>query len=189
MRISRALAKQPVATYSAVLFDAVYAAAVVDDVSVQLDAVLRLVRGSSPLRDALSDDAVDPARRGQMVREVFAGLHTALVDTLAVMAERGNLELLPSMIDKFAEIAEERRGTVAVDVTTAVALTDALRQTIATKLATELGQGVVLREKVDPAIIGGIVINAHGRRVDASIASQLDAARVVLSTASSGGEA
>jgi F-type H+-transporting ATPase subunit delta len=189
MRTSRALAKQIVSTYASVLFDAVASTDAVDTVSVQLAAVLRIVRGSSPLRDALRSDSVEASRRGEITRQVFAGLNPALVDTLAVMVERDNFDLLSGVVERFAEIAEERRGAVAVDVTTAVALNDSLRQSITDKLSAELGQGVVLREKVDPSIIGGIVINAHGRRIDASIASQLEAARTVLSTASYGGEA
>ena len=189
MRTSRALAKQLVSTYGTVLFDAAESSGAADVVSVQLDAVSRLVRSSSPLRDALRDDAVDVGIRAQLAREVFAGLESVLVETLAVMVERENFDLLSSVVEKYAEIAEERRGAVSVDITTAVELTEALRQAISAKLSADMGQGVVLREKVDPAIIGGIVINAHGRRIDASIASQLEAARTVLSTVSTGGEA
>lgn len=189
MRTSRALAKQIVSTVAGVLFQAVAADDAVDAVSVQLEAVVRLVRSNSPLRDALLNDSVDAARRAQITREVFAGLHPALVDTLAIMVERNNFDLLSSVVDEFGEIAEQSRGVVAVDVTTAVGLTEMLRQAISAKLSADLGQSVVLREKVDPSIIGGIVISAHGRRVDASISSQLEAARVVLSTAPTGGEA
>lgn len=189
MRTSRALAKQIMATYAGVLFDAAVGYDIVDDVSTQLDAVARLVRGNGPLRDALLDDAVDGFERAQIARAVFAGLHPVLVDTLALMVERDNFDLLSSTIEEFAVIAEERRGVVSVDVTTAVVLTDELRQSIASRLSTDLGKGVVLREKVDPAIIGGIVISAHGHRIDASIASQLESARLVLSTAPTGGEA
>jgi F-type H+-transporting ATPase subunit delta len=189
MRTSRALAKQIVATYASVLFDAAAASDDVDVVSTQLDAVVRLVRGHAPLRDALLDDSVDGTQRGQLVREVFAGLHPALVDTLVVMVERDNFDLLSSLVEEYADVSEERRGIVAVDVETAVELSDALRQTITAKLSADLGKGVVLREKVDTALIGGIVISTHGRRIDASIASQLEAARTVLSTAPTGGEA
>jgi F-type H+-transporting ATPase subunit delta len=189
MRTSRALAKQIVATYASVLFDAAAASDDVDNVSTQLDAVVRLVRGHAPLRDALLDDSVAGAQRAQIVRDVFAGLNPALVDTLAVMVERDNFDLLGSLVEEYARVSEERRGIVAVDVTTAVELTDALRQSISAKLSADLGKGVTLREKVDPSIIGGIVISTHGHRIDASISSQLEAARVVLSTAPTGGEA
>jgi F-type H+-transporting ATPase subunit delta len=189
MRTSRALAKQIVATYAGVLFDAAAADNAVDDVSTQLEAVVRLVRASSPLRDRLLDDTVAGTQRAQTVREVLAGLHPALVDTLAVMVERDNFDLLSSLVEQYAVVAEERRGVVSVNVTTAVALTDALRESISAKLSADLGKGVALRENIDPSIIGGIVISTHGHRIDASIASQLESARLVLSTAPSGGEA
>ena len=189
MRTSRALAKKLVTTYASVLFDAASADGSVDAVYAQLDAVLRLVRSHAPLRDAMRDESVDGIQRAKVARDVFAGLNPALIDTLAIMAERGNFDLLSSMVEAYSEVAEEKRGIVAVDVTTAVELSDALRQTITNKLAADMGKGVVLREKVDPAIIGGIVLSTHGHRIDASISSQLEKARLVLSTAHTGGEA
>jgi F-type H+-transporting ATPase subunit delta len=189
MRTSRAVAKEIISTCANALYEAVAADNSVDAVSEQLEAVVRVVRSSAPLRDVLLNEGVEGAKRADVARQVFAGLHPALVDTLAIMVERNNFDLLVSVVDAFGEIAEERRGAVAVDVTTAVELTESLRQAITAKLSADLGKGIVLREKVDPAIIGGIVISAHGRRVDASISSQLEAARVVLSTAQTGGEA
>ena len=189
MRTSRTLAKRIVATYAGVLLDAADATGTVDAVSMQLDAVARLVRGQAPLRDALLDDSVAGEQRAKIAREVFGGLEPALVDVLALMVERDNFDLLSSIIEEYARAAEERRGVISVDVTTAVALSESLRESITAKLAADMGKGVVLREKVDPAIIGGIVISTHGHRIDASISSQLEAARSVLSTAPTGGEA
>jgi F-type H+-transporting ATPase subunit delta len=189
MRTSRALAKQIIGTYASVLFDAAAADDAVDDVFVQMEAVQRIIRSSAPLRDALLDDSVPGTQRGKVATEVFAGLNPALVSTLAVLAERGNFDLLSGVVETYANVAEERRGVVAVDVTTAVELSESLRESITKKLVADLGKGVVLREKVDPAIIGGIVFSTHGQRIDASIASQLENARGVLSTAHTGGEA
>jgi len=188
MPTSRMLAKKVVSTYAGVLFDAADTAGAVDDVYTQLDAALRLVRGHAPLRDAMADEAIPGERRAAMAREVFAGLQPSLVSTISVMAERNDFDLLASVVEGFDEIAEERRGVVAVDVTTAVELSDALRESISAKLAADLGKGVVLRETVDPSIIGGIVISTHGHRIDASLSSQLENARQVLS-AHTGGEA
>lgn len=188
MRTSRSLAKQIVVTYAEALFEAASASGDVDAVGSQLATVVRTVRAHAELRDAMLGEAVPAQTRASIVREVFSAYDPALVATLGVMAERGNFDLLSSVSEAFAAIAEERRGTVAVEVTTVVELTETLRSAIKTKFAADLGREVVLREKVDPAIVGGIVISTGGRTLDASIASQLEAARVALSTAHTGGD-
>jgi F-type H+-transporting ATPase subunit delta len=109
-------------------------------------------------------------------------LHPAIDGALAVMVEQENFDLLLAVVEAYDRVAEERRNTVVADVTTAIPLTESLRQSISDKLSADMGRAVVLREKVDPGIIGGIVIDAAGRRIDASIVSQLENARAVLST-------
>ena len=160
----------------------------VDAVGSQLEDVARIVRGHAELRDALLGDVIPAQSKGDIAREVFATMHPAVAATLGVMAERGNVDLLSSVVDTYTAVAEEKRNRVAIEVTTVVELTDALREAITSKFAADLGKEVALREKVDPAIIGGIIIKTSGRKIDASIASQLEAARVTLSTAHTGGD-
>lgn len=188
MRTSRALGKQIVATYAEALFDAAQHDDVVDVVGTQLEDAMRVIRSHSELRDALLGEQVTGDVRAGIAREVFVSMHPAFVATLGVMAERGDVPLLASVSERYGVVAEERRNTVAVEVTTVVELTDVLRDAIKSKLSADFGKQVVLREKVDSSIIGGVVISAGGRRLDASIASQLEAARVTLSTAHTGGD-
>lgn len=189
MPTSRALAKQIVETYASALYDAAAVDDSVDAVARQLKEALATVRGHAQLRDALLESTVPAENRAAIVRELFSSLHPALVATLALIAERGEFDLAANVAEAYVRVAEERRDIVAVEVTTVVELTDGLRETIRKKLAADMGRDVVLQEKVDPAIIGGIVISAHGKRLDASVASQLESARVALSTAHTGGEA
>jgi F-type H+-transporting ATPase subunit delta len=188
MRISRALAKQTVATYAETLFEAARSDGAVDAVGVELEDVVRTVRAHADLRDTLLSDYVPGETRAAIIREVFATRNPSLVIVLGVMAERGEMRLLSSVSEEYGRVAEEKRNMVAVEVTTVVELNDALREAITAKLSADLGKGVVLREKVDPSIVGGIIISTGGRRLDASIASQLEAARMTLSTAHTGGD-
>jgi F-type H+-transporting ATPase subunit delta len=177
-----------IATYAEALFEAALAENRVDQVGVELGEVAYTVRGHAELRDALTSDYLPASARADIIREVFGAMHPALVAALGVMAERGDVGLLPSIIDAYTRVAEERRDLAAVEVTTVVALTDELREAIKTKLSADLGKGIVLHEKVEPSIVGGIIISTGGRRLDASMASQLEAARVTLSTAHTGGD-
>ncbi len=182
MRTSRSMAKQITETYAQVLYQAAAAENAVDFVGGGLNEVMYVVRGHADLRNAMTDDSLPADKRVTVLRSIFPALHPAIDGALAVMVEQENFDLLPAVVEAYDRVAEERRNIVVADVTTAIPLTESLRQSISDKLSVDIGQAVVLREKVDPAIIGGIVIDAAGRRIDASIVSQLENARAVLST-------
>ena len=191
MPTNRLVVKETVDTYAQVLLDAANAAGgqeAVLEVRDQLEVVTKALRSNIDLQVALAEKAYTPEQREELVRNVFTGMHPALVDVLLVMSERDDLELANRVYAAFDGLIEEKLGVVVVDVTTAVPLDDALRETISNKAAQDLGKKVVLRERVDKSILGGIIMSASGRRIDASIATQLDTARTVLKTTTDGGE-
>ena len=191
MPTNRLVIKETVDTYAQVLLDAANAAGGQDavlEVRDQLEVVMRALRSNIDLQVALAEKAYTPEQREELVRNVFTGMNPVLVDVLLVMSERDDLELANRVYAAFDGLIEEKLGVVVVDVTTAVPLDDALRETISNKAAQDLGKKVVLRERVDKSILGGIIMSASGRRIDASIATQLDTARTVLKTTTDGGE-
>lgn len=191
MPTNRLVAKETVDTYASVLLDAAESAGGQDavlEVRDQLEVVMRALRSNVDLEVALAEEAYTPEQRETLVRNVFAGMNSALVDVLLVMAERDDLSLANRIYAAYNGLIESKLGIAVVDVTTAVELDDALRETISNKAAQDLGKKVVLRERVDKSILGGIIMSVSGRRIDASIATQLETARTVLKTTTDGGE-
>ena len=189
MPTNRLVVKETVDTYASVLLDAANAAGGQDtvlEVRDQLEVVTKALRSNVDLEVALAEETYTPEQRETLVRNVFAGMNPALVETLLVMAERDDLGLAGRIYRAYDEQIEEKLGVAVVDVTTVVELDDALRETISNKAAQDLGKQVVLREHVDKSILGGIIMSVSGRRIDASIATQLDTARTVLKTTDGG---
>ena len=123
--------------------------------------------------------------------EMMVGASPELLVIVSTMRERGELHLLPRVLDEYRDMVSEDEDVVGVEVTTAVPLDDRLRSLVAEKCEQDLGRKVFLIEKVDPSIMGGIVLSARGQRRDASVRTQLAAARDALATPihSDGGEA
>lgn len=189
MPTNRLVVKETVETYASVLLDAANEAGGLDavlEVRDQLEVVVQAVRSNVDLEVALAEETYTPDARETLVRNVFAGMNPVLVDVLVVMAERDDLGLAGRIYRAYDEQIEEKLGVAVVDVTTVVELDDALRETISNKAAQDLGKQVVLREHVDKSILGGIIMSVSGRRIDASIATQLDTARTVLKTTDGG---
>ena len=191
MPTNRLLVKEEVATYSGMLLDAAFqdgGQERVLEVRDQLEQVLAIYRGNADLRDALANPALSAEQRHQLAEGVFEGVDPLIRSVLAVMAERENLGQLSQVTNAYRDASEEKLGVCVVDVTTVVELDDELRKVITEKLSKDLGKNVVLREYIDKSILGGIIMSTHGKRIDASVASQLERTRNVLTETNDGGE-
>ena len=191
MPTSRHVLREKVAAYASALLDGAYEAGgqnAVLEVRDQAERVMRAARSNMDLSSALEDSSYTPEQRGQLVRNLFASSNPVLVDVLAVMAERGDFALLSRVWASYGEQLERKLNVTVVDVTTVVELDDHLREVITKKAEADLGTNVVLREHIDKSLLGGILMSANGKRIDASVLSQLENARNVLKLSTDGGE-
>lgn len=188
MSKDRMLVKGEVTTYAEVLLQAAKAQGNVLEVAGQLKDVQSTIAGHPGLREALNDDSIAAEARATVLAEVFKGFDANLVKVLEVMVDRQDLGLLHRVVAEFEALAEEALAVVIIDVTTVVELDDALREAIKSKYSSQFGKEVMLREHIDPSILGGIILGAHGKRIDASVSTQLERTRVALSSVQTGGE-
>lgn len=191
MATNRLVVKEEVAVFASVLFDAAHEAGgqeAVLDVREQMGEIIRLMRADLELAVSLSSADYTAEQRKGLVEAVFADCHPALREVLAVMAERGQADLLPRVYADYCELLSAKLNLVVVDVVTAVPLDDGLRQLITEKAEADLGKKAVLRERIDKSILGGIIMSVDGNYIDASMISQLNRARNVLKDTTDGGE-
>lgn len=191
MATNRLVEKQVVATYAAALLDGVRDAGGAQEalaVREELVSVVKAVRTDARIGELLNDGSRTGEQRGEIARELFGSCQGFVRDVLGVMAQRGEIDLLPRVLDDFEAGLREKMNLTIVEVTTAIPLDDDLRRQIEDKLSADLGTDVALSERVDKAILGGIIMSANGRRIDASVTSQLDHARNVLTQNTDGGE-
>ncbi|MBQ9691359.1 MAG: ATP synthase F1 subunit delta [Eggerthellaceae bacterium] len=192
MTANRLLLQQEVALYATELFNSARETGDVERVFAirdELENFLRIYRGDVELRSVLSADGpYAPEERYKLASGVFADMDPLLGSVLSLMAERGTLDEISRMNAKFRDTVEEQLGVAIVDVTTVVALDDDLRELVSNKVKDDLGKDIILREHIDPTILGGIIMTTQGKRIDASVRARLENARVVLSDSHDGGE-
>ena len=100
-----------------------------------------------------------------------------VLETLAAMQREDDIGLLEEVAKRYKELLDSQDTTVSVTVTTAVPLDDDLRAKVRAK-----AEPVYLVERVDPSIIGGIMLEVRGKRYDASVRAQLANIRKTLSS-------
>lgn len=111
-----------------------------------------------------------------------------VLETLAAMQREDDLDLVSQVAKQYKEYLDAEDKTVSVTVTTAVPLDNDLREKVRAKAEADLKAPVYLVERVDPSIIGGIMLEARGKRYDASVRAQLANIRKTLSSSFIGGE-
>ncbi len=169
--------------YATTLVDAAQAEGGLDAVMAdraQLDQIVSYNRSHVELHDFLTDVAYTGVQRKEVVEKVFSDCRPELVSVLGVMAERGDFDKLPKVRGLFNDLLAEKLNVTVVDVTTRVSLDDHLREVIKNKAAADLGTDILLNETIDENMLGGIIMNANGKRIDASMDTMLANARSVL---------
>jgi len=153
-----------------------------DRVAADLEGLFRLWRQDAGFRAFVADPRLDAAeqRRGAFAIIDKAGIGTEVRNLVGVLIANRRLSSLPEVAAAFGALLAERRGQQAAHVTTAHPLSDTQRTQIVARL-TEAGfSGVQLSEKVDPSILGGLVVRIGSRLYDNSIKSKLQRLQYVM---------
>jgi F-type H+-transporting ATPase subunit delta len=123
--------------------------------------------------------------KGDVLAQLADGADELVVNFLRLIAEKGRAAELPLIADELDELVAAEENVLEVELTTAHELTDDEFGRILGRIEQASGRRVLATRTVDPALIGGIVLQAGSQRVDASVRGRLDRLRHELTTARS----
>ncbi|HVT16033.1 MAG TPA: ATP synthase F1 subunit delta [Thermoanaerobaculia bacterium] len=140
----------------------------------ELSELAAYVEHDRELGDFLASPLVDAAAREEVLEKTLRGRASdLLVDALEVINRKGRLGLLRAIAQVYRAEYRELRGLVDARVTTAVPLTEELRGRLLAALARFTGRSPELSERVDPSILGGMVVEVEGKKIDSSLTTSL----------------
>ena len=175
--------EQVAAVYARALFDAAGQAGVVEPVRRELDAFADALGESAQLRDVLSDPQVDTGAKRRVVAELTRDGQPLVRNTLLLLLDRGRFAVTEEVRAAYDALAAREAARVKVEVTSAVTLTEDDRKKIAARVAEATGRTVDLSERVDPGILGGLVLRVGDVIVDGSVQARIRQLRRRLATA------
>ena len=129
----------------------------------------------------LSSPNLTKTERCQILDDSFRGrVHSYLLNFLKILTEKGNMRYFSDCCDAYTEHYDQDNGILRVDAVSAVELTDAQKEKLMQKLSRITGKEIALRNRIDPAVLGGIRLDYDGQRLDDTVSHRLDAIRNVL---------
>jgi len=165
------------ARYATALFELARDAKTLKVLEADTNAMDSALSISPEFASVISSPLLGREEQGRAMAAVVAkmGLSELFSNTIALMAQKRRLFVLPQMIaDLRARIAEEK-GEVTAEVTAATALSAEQLKTLAATLKAKVGKTVKLKINVDESLIGGLVVKLGSTMIDTSVKARLAA--------------
>lgn len=172
--------------YASALFDLAKEQDVVAQIETDLTLFGELLDGSEDLRRMVASPVI---AAGDQSRALAAVLNATEIkgltaNFLQLIARNRRLFAAPQMIKAFKALAAADRGEITAEVTTAQALSDEQTAALKQTLKDSVGKDVKLDVRIDPAILGGLIVKVGSRMIDSSLRTRLNAMKVSLKAAS-----
>ena len=162
--------------YASALFDLARDERQIDAVGRSLELLSQALVDSRDFAELVSSPLIDREQAGK----AFAGVAQQLAvdpvtaNFLGVLARNGRKNQLQNVIRAFRRLASEHRGETTAEVVTARPLKDDQIAALKAQLRSRAGRDVAIETRVDPEILGGIVVKMGSQMIDASIRTKLN---------------
>ncbi|MFQ5960411.1 MAG: ATP synthase F1 subunit delta [Candidatus Methylomirabilales bacterium] len=169
--IASAVAKR----YAKALADAAAEGDALESVGAELTRVATLWQEETVMSQFFMNPGILLKDKEQTLRSVSKRMRLSplLARFLDLLLLRERMQALPAVAHIYLEIMNKRLGRVQATATTAVSLTPKLAERLRHRMAEVLGEAVLLETRVDPAILGGVVVQVDSTVYDGSLRTQL----------------
>ena len=171
--------------YATALFELAAQANAVDAVKADLDRFDALIGDSADLARLVRSPVYSADEQGHAMSAVLqrAGIGGLAANFLKLVTANRRLFAVPDMIKSFRALVAKHKGEATAEVTVAEKLKDEHVEALRAALKAVSGKDVDLDIKIDPALIGGLVVKLGSRMVDTSLRTKLNAIRHAMKEA------
>ncbi len=171
--------------YATALFELAREANAIDAVKADLEGFDALIAESPDLLRLVRSPVFSADEQLQALSAVLqrAGIGGLAEKFLKLVTTNRRLFAVRDMVKAFRELVADYKGEATADVTVAEALKDDHVAALKGALKAVSGKAVDLNVKIDPAILGGLVVKLGSRMVDTSLRTKLNAIRQAMKEA------
>jgi ATP synthase F1 delta subunit len=111
------------------------------------------------------------------LERMLDGADQALLNFLALLIENHRMPVIFRIRQEYERLWNEENKTLSVEITSAIALDEQTTESLGKTIGERAGRKVTLAARVDPDILGGIIIRVGNSILDASIRNRLEQLR------------
>jgi F-type H+-transporting ATPase subunit delta len=160
--------------YAAAIFKQAQKNGVLDLVESDLGLISYTFESNPKLEQAIASPLVPPSKKVEVVKAIFGGkIQEISLHYLYLLINNRREEVIKGTESEFVKLANDARGIVIAEVTSAVELTEDELVRLRAKLSEQTGKKAELITKIEPGIIGGLVVRIGDTVMDGSVKGHL----------------
>ena len=164
--------------YGQSLYELAKSESLTDTIRQELDTLRQAFLEAPEYVRLLATPSLGKEERCRLLDDAFRGkVHSYVLNFLKILTEKGYIRHFPACCDTFASLYNQDNGILPV---TAVALSPEQTEKLRQKLNRITGKTIDLRNRIDPAVYGGVRLDYDGQRLDDTVSHRLDAIRDLL---------
>lgn len=174
--------KQLIRQYTQAFFEIGSEEKILDQLILDLETVNRKLRADKNLREMLSNPGIPESSKKKFLKDIFRDFISHYTYNLIFfLVGKKNLDLLESIIPRLKKLMKERYEIMEATVVSAVPLPSDIKTQISDKLYNLTKKKIILETKIDPEILGGLIIKIEDELLDLSLKKKLEKMREELS--------
>ena len=168
--------------YASALFDLSVSNSEIDPIATDLAQLKTMIGESADLRHLIHSPVFSSTDRLNAVSSLAeqAGFCEMVKNFLGVVVTNNRLPVLEAIINSWSKMILVHRGEVTAEVTSAFNLSQKQRTALENAIKSAIGSKITIKEMVDPALIGGLVVKVGSRLVDSSLRTKLKRLQLVM---------
>ena len=168
--------------YAVALFELAKDQKQLEQVERDLASLQGMLNSSADLRRLVLSPVITAENQSKALGAVLekAGISGLTANFVKLIARNRRLFAASDMMKAFRALIARERGEVSADVASAHALTPEQMQLLSDTLRTSIGKNVRIDTRVDPNLLGGLVVKVGSRMIDSSLRTKLNNLKVVL---------
>lgn len=147
-----------------------------DSVAGDTNALLNMIKASPDFEAFLASPLISQSDQSKAIGAIAqaACFAPTTVSMLQLLADARRMNALPAILEATKAMIEAEAGTAKAQVTSATPLDERKIADIRNALSKKLGQDIAIDTKIDPSIIGGLVVRVGSTMIDDSVKTKLD---------------
>jgi F-type H+-transporting ATPase subunit delta len=163
--------------YARSLFEVAKEHDALDDVRDQLGAFTQALQDDRELAIFFFSPYFSTEEKKDGLHRAVEGANPIFMNFLEALLERHRMPAIYRIRARYDALWEEEHKLLAVEVTSAIELDESIVKDIGERIGEQAGRKIELSSKVDPEILGGIVLRVGNFILDASIRNRLNQLR------------